>query len=452
MHKLLFITVSALIYVVCELHKVAKQSLNDFQKEYHVTNNDMSAFRNAFDSIKQKENQIKQAEQNHESVEVINLLKVEYYNKLQDTKRLFKSRNSAITEHDMTKVEYQYYLLSVPKSSGEIAIDIKDNVERMGVFLTAFGGIKFNVGIAETVARESPDAFLHFVDDDFQTYDIFGFQEEVTWAITISPQKKWITFIFRGSVSGSDWIHNLQANMTDFIPEANSPPFGKVEKGFYDYLYGPTKEGWDERTISKADAIMGMLRGLFEKEEYKDYQLYVTGHSLGGALSTLLACRAALDIGIPKKPVINVSIASPFVGDEEFRRNLQEMERKNAYRHLRISNEDDIVPLIPFISLPFPTPSMTLYKQTGLNFRLYNKTFCREYTFKCSYPKPEDPVNELANAVSQNILLGLTLDILPNHLCPEYRKRLDNSKASLQGLNLEQMYHNSYYTGKLFQV
>jgi hypothetical protein len=108
MHKLLFITVSALIYVVCELHKVAKQSLNDFQKEYHVTNNDMSAFRNAFDSIKQKENQIKQAEQNHESVEVINLLKVEYYNKLQDTKRLFKSRNSAIAEHDMTKVEYLF--------------------------------------------------------------------------------------------------------------------------------------------------------------------------------------------------------------------------------------------------------------------------------------------------------------------------------------------------------
>lgn len=431
---------------------MAKQTLNDFQVKRKVTEDDMSAFRNAFYSLRQKESQIKQAEENHEKDEVVNKLKVEYYDKLQDTKRLFKSRNSDITEYDMNNVEYQYYLLSVPKSSGEIAIDIKGNVERMVLFLTAFGGLEFNVGLAETVARESPDAFLHFVDNDFQTYDIFGFQEEVTWAIAISPKKKWITVIFRGSVSGSDWIHNLQANMTYFIPAENSPPFGKVEKGFYDYLYGPTKEGWDKRTISKAEAIMGMLRGLFEKEEYKDYQLYVTGHSLGGALSTLFACRAAMDVGIPKKPVINVSIASPFVGDEEFRRSLQDLERKNAYRHLRISNEDDVVPLVPFVSLPFPYPSISLYKQTGLNFRLYNKTCCREFTFKCSYPKPEDPANELANAVSQNILLGLTLDSLPNHLCPEYKRRLEKSKASLQGLNLEQMYRNPYYTGKLFQV
>ncbi len=241
--------------------------------------------------------------------------------------------------------------------------------------------------------------------------------------------------------------------MTDFIlpgPDADTPPLGKVEKGFYDYLYGNTKEGWGERTISKAEAIMGMLHGLFQQAEYKDYQLYITGHSLGGALGTLFAFRAAMDSGIPNKPVINILIASPFVGDEEFRKNLQELERKNSYWHLRISNEDDIVPLIPFISLPFPFPSLTLNKQTGLNIRLYNKTWWRNFTFKVSYPKPDDPVNELANAVSQNVLLGLTLRSLPNHHCPEYRKRLDISKTSLERFNLENMYHNPYYTGNLF--
>lgn len=431
---------------------MAKLRLNAFQYKYHLTNRDMLDFKNALYSLKQKKMQIDQAEENHESEKLISTLKVEFYNQLQDMKRLFKAKNENITEFEMADVEYQNYLLSFPKTSGEIERDLENNVNRMKVFVDACGGIDYNVGIAKEVASQSPDSFLYFVDDDFQTYDIFGFQEELTWAITVSPQQKWITVIFRGSVTGDDWLHNLQANVTEFIlpgPDAKTPSFGKVEKGFYDYLYGNTKEGWDERTISKAEAIMGMLHGLFQQAEYRDYQLYVTGHSLGAALSTLFAFRAAVDSGIPNKPVINVSLASPFVGDDQLRKSLQDLEKNNKIRHLRISNEDDIVPLIPFVSLPFPLP-ITLYKQTGLNIRLYNKTWWRNFTFKISYPKPDDPTNELANAVSQNIFLGLTLKTPTNHLSPEYRKRLDSSKSSLESFNLENMYHNPYYTGNLF--
>jgi hypothetical protein len=263
------------------------------------------------------------------------------------------------------------------------------------------------------------------------------------------PTKKWISAVFRGSVTADDWLHDLQASTVDFIlpgPDAKAPVLGKVEKGFYDYLFGSTKEG-----KSKAEVMIGMLHGLFQQEEYKDYQLYVTGHSLGAALSTLFAFRAATDNAIPNKPVINVSLASPFVGDEQFRKNTQDLERDNKFRHLRVSNEDDIVPLIPFISLPFPYSSIILYKHTGLNIRLFNKTWWRNFTFKISYPKPGDLINELANAFSQSFLLGLSLTTPTNHLSPEYRKRLDNSKIALEKLNLEGAYHNPYYTGSLFE-
>ena len=39
----------------------------------------------------------------------------------------------------------------------------------------------------------------------------------------------------------------------------------------------------------KFDDIVGQIREVYANPKYKDYDLYVTGHSLGGALSTLLS-------------------------------------------------------------------------------------------------------------------------------------------------------------------
>ena len=53
--------------------------------------------------------------------------------------------------------------------------------------------------------------------------------------------------------------------------------------------------------------------------EYRDHRIYVTGHSLGGALGLLAALEAAALFGKPDRPVTFVGIANPRAGTEGFR-------------------------------------------------------------------------------------------------------------------------------------
>jgi putative lipase involved disintegration of autophagic bodies len=50
---------------------------------------------------------------------------------------------------------------------------------------------------------------------------------------------------------------------------------------------------------------------------YPDCHVCVMGHSLGGAMSTLLATKIDVDLEIPK-PVVAFTFGSPYVGDERF--------------------------------------------------------------------------------------------------------------------------------------
>jgi alpha-beta hydrolase superfamily lysophospholipase len=86
-----------------------------------------------------------------------------------------------------------------------------------------------------------------------------------------------------------------------------------------DYLFGARKR---TDATSKFDQIMENLHKLLAK--YPDYKIYVTGHSLGGALSTLLAFKlAALEDERINKPITCLTIASPRVGNLDLRRAFQ---------------------------------------------------------------------------------------------------------------------------------
>lgn len=114
-----------------------------------------------------------------------------------------------------------------------------------------------------------------------------------------------------------------------------------------EYIFNNTKNV-DEDGDQKYDDILKDIKP-FVSEGYK---IYVAGHSLGGALSTLLAYKLA---GSHKdwipKPITVISVASPFVGGSDFKAGFEQLEKDGMLRHLRITNSRDIVPSIPPFSL-----------------------------------------------------------------------------------------------------
>lgn len=72
---------------------------------------------------------------------------------------------------------------------------------------------------------------------------------------------------------------------------------------------------------SKFDEIMNYVLPLIEK--HSDFRLYVTGHSLGGALATIFSFKVAASNLPIQKPITCVSVASPKVGGNCFRKAFQ---------------------------------------------------------------------------------------------------------------------------------
>ena len=368
--------------------------------------------------------------------------------------------------HLINNNEQYFDILSEPKNLTSIKSDLirYDNFIDPQ-FKIAFGGTKWNRKNVSDMIASNKGTYIHHIDDDFTTssFDVegavHGLKAEMVWAIVVCPVEEKITVVFRGSVALQDWVSNIQCNMMDCkLPgftskanekEGNGETFGRVHEGFYKYLFHETKAGKNGSTKSKGEEIMGMLMGdFFSKPEFKKYSLEITGHSLGGSLSTLFAFRAAAFNDLPNTMVTNVSFASPFLGDSDFRKAFCDLERKRKIRHLRISNYQDIVPLIPTMTFPVPDGVQT-FKHVGMNIRLYDGDDFLAPSYRRFYPKVGSFVNGIRNFLHNDILTGLSVGVIGKHLCPEYDKRLTNEKTAkeLKKLTLDELYASKEITG-----
>ncbi|KUO74622.1 MAG: hypothetical protein APF77_23195 [Clostridia bacterium BRH_c25] len=159
-----------------------------------------------------------------------------------------------------------------------------------------------------------------------KTLDVYGFIIESSDSIVIS---------FRGSRSNPDWIADA-AILQTYFPYTRIKL--KIHSGFA-AVYNTCRQ-----------QIMNILNTLKSSK-----QLFITGHSLGGALSVLCALDTAANTDY-KDPVV-YSFGSPRAGNPKFVQAYNEIINNNV----RIVNTNDIVPLLPPAVVHPPLSNELLY-------------------------------------------------------------------------------------------
>lgn len=143
-------------------------------------------------------------------------------------------------------------------------------------------------------------------------WEVFGF-------IIESPEE--IIIAFRGTSSTSNWVSNINASQKKFKYITDHC---LTHRGFTD-IYSSAREG-----------ILSVLRSLSP-----DKSLFVTGHSLGGALAALCAVDAAVNTHY-RSPSL-YTYGSPRTGDPDFAK----AAGKYVLNSFRIANPFDIVTYVP---------------------------------------------------------------------------------------------------------
>jgi hypothetical protein len=211
---------------------------------------------------------------------------------------------------------------------------------------------------------------------------------DVVYSICVNRQDKRVSVVFRGTVNSHNWLMNMKFSMSEHPnPIAEDYP-GRddllgLHTGFSLYMMRQRKDD----SLTKIEEIFANIDNIGrELAPDGDYQLSITGHSLGGALATILSFYAASSNMFSKvKCVRCFTFAAPRVGCQRFLHAYQHLEKIGKLRTARFTNTCDIVPLIPFHGLS------ASYKHVGMHVRLIGTNKYAQYWLRqaldVSYPK-----------------------------------------------------------------
>jgi hypothetical protein len=198
-----------------------------------------------------------------------------------------------------------------------------------------------------------------------------------------------------------------------------------------DYIFSETVETEDHHEKTKYDEIVEDIKPLLQANP--GYKLYVTGHSLGGALAGIAAFRLACEEDIPK-PVTCISFASPRVGDYGYREATNLLEKTKQLRMLRVVNENDSIAVMPMLN----------YKHAGFQLRLYKNTSTETTEPEITYPKLHNSYwSKLSGAWGNSLPASLNTGY--DH--GDYRERVEENQESLMHQDLNALYNNVDLTG-----
>jgi len=285
--------------------------------------------------------------------------------------------------------------------------------------------------------------------------------KDLVYAVGVDHIRKRVTVAFRGSVTPSDFLTDasIAINRQHNPIEGDEHEKIGIHNGFYEYLLKPRKHG-----ENKFDEIMKHVSELFQDPERKStFKLYVTGHSLGGALATLFAfyVAASSDNDIPC-PVTCVSVASPRVGEGTFQHAFTLLEQQGKLRHLRIANDKDPVTIMPkssskkiwamlspasYIAFKLSDQDFAekeTYKHTGMKLKL-RKNCDPKFEIAYSGKSREEGSDVTVNTSKSASKLSFRQKDLPDvvyHFGNVYCENLESVKDELASMTLNELYQS----------
>jgi Lipase (class 3) len=183
-----------------------------------------------------------------------------------------------------------------------------------------------------------------------EEYDDRHQTNELVYGITKDDIHKRITLVFRGTDNAlafsTNWITNLYTSkcqgIVPVVVQAALPSGGGgassssriwFHSGYFNYVFSLTLDEKDHVGWRKYDEILKDVQRVLR--DHPGYKLYVTGHSLGAALATLVSFYLTCEPDIPK-PVTCINFASPRIGDGHFLKAVRALEERGWLRMLRI--------------------------------------------------------------------------------------------------------------------
>jgi hypothetical protein len=282
------------------------------------------------------------------------------------------------------------------------------------------------------------------IGNDFYISTIRALQGNVAcvYGVVKDEANKRVIVGFRGSqapLSNMDWQTNFDARLVNLRTpkKIRNKMNGKVKdrvtvhEGFYNYLFDNKRINGEQRY----DQICDDLQSLVED----DYNVYITGHSLGGALATLFSFKlagAGAKTDWAPRPLTCITYSAPFSGSKSYRAAFEQLELDGLVRSLRVNNGEDIVPALPPFSLGKKKKTM---KHTGINLRLSDEgvSFCHSSLDGIS--------NKIKNSILKPIWNGLEW-----HLLPLQNERFDKATQLLTKTTIDDLYLDETVVGKRF--
>ncbi len=229
---------------------------------------------------------------------------------------------------------------------------------------------------------------------------------QVFWAE--HPERNMVVIAIRGTEMRDDQAYADAGADAAFWLTALQRPF--------DDEWGQVHSGFHYELESVEPFIMEKLATI-----RPDTQIFITGHSLGGAIATLLSARILAESELhPERWFLRgvYTFGSPRVGSHAFAARYHEMSSRFGVQVMRVRHANDIVTRIPLtISIPFTRWKLLDYEHVGAML----------------YIHPDGESYEMAPAEVSNEIGGNAIEA---HRMPNYYRHL---RQAVSGGDFESM-------------